>query len=455
MKPSIPKGTRDFGPEEVLKRNFIFDRIREVFVRYGYQPIETPAMEDLKTLTGKYGEEGDQLLFKVLNNGDFLSKADEDALKNRDSSALVPSISKRGLRYDLTVPFARFVVMHQNDIPFPFKRYQIQPVWRADRPQKGRYQEFYQCDVDVVGSDSLALEAELAQIYDEVFTKLGLKVVVKINNRKVLAGMAEAAGIPEHFLSMTMAIDKLDKIGMDGVKKELAGRGLTEEAIEKVEQMLGIQDLSGLKGVLVDSDIGKQGVEELEQVFDYLSLGDTHNDIRFDITLARGLNYYTGCIFEVAVDTTVEGQEKVKMGSIGGGGRYADLTEVFGMKQNGSGVGISFGAERIYDVMEELKLFPEDKANTLQLLFVAFDDKSHRYAFKALQQVRAAGINAELSPEPKRLNKQMKYADNRGVPYVVLVGDREMESGELGWKNMATGQQESLRLEQIIEQLKS
>ncbi|NBC08191.1 MAG: histidine--tRNA ligase [Bacteroidetes bacterium] len=455
MRPSIPKGTRDFGPEEVLKRNFIFDRIREVFVRYGYQPIETPAMEDLKTLTGKYGEEGDQLLFKVLNNGDFLSKADEDALKNRDSSALVPSISKRGLRYDLTVPFARFVVMHQNDIPFPFKRYQIQPVWRADRPQKGRYQEFYQCDVDAVGSDSLALEAELAQIYDEVFTKLGLKVVVKINNRKVLAGMAEAAGIPEHFLSMTMAIDKLDKIGMDGVKKELAGRGLTEEAIEKVEQMLGIQDLSGLKGVLVDSDIGKQGVEELEQVFDYLSLGDTHNDIRFDITLARGLNYYTGCIFEVAVDTTVEGQEKVKMGSIGGGGRYADLTEVFGMKQNGSGVGISFGAERIYDVMEELKLFPEDKANTLQLLFIAFDDKSHRYAFKALQQVRAAGINAELYPDPKkRLNKQMKYADNRGVPYVVLVGDREMESGELGLKNMATGQQESLRLEQIIEQLK-
>ena len=374
MRPSIPKGTRDFGPGEVLKRNYIFDRIREVFVRYGYQPIETPAMEDLKTLTGKYGEEGDQLLFKVLNNGDFLSKADEEALKNRDSSALVPSISKRGLRYDLTVPFARFVAMHQNDIPFPFKRYQIQPVWRADRPQKGRYQEFYQCDVDVVGSDSLALEAELAQIYDEVFAKLGLKVVVKINNRKVLAGMAEAAGIPQHFLSMTMAIDKLDKIGMDGVKKELAGRGLTEEAIEKVTQMLAIQDLEALKGVLVKSETGKEGVEELEKVFDYLSLGDTHNDIRFDITLARGLTYYTGCIFEVAVDTAAEGQEKVKMGSIGGGGRYADLTEVFGLKQNGSGVGISFGAERIYDVMEELDLFPEDKANTLRLLFVAFDE---------------------------------------------------------------------------------
>lgn len=455
MRPSIPKGTRDFGPEEVLKRNFIFDRIREVFIRYGYQPIETPAMEDLKTLTGKYGEEGDQLLFKVLNNGEFLSKADEEALKNRDSAALVPSISKRGLRYDLTVPFARFVVMHQNDIPFPFKRYQIQPVWRADRPQKGRYQEFYQCDVDVVGSDSLALEAELARMYDEVFHKLGLKVVVKINNRKVLAGMAEAAGIPQHFLSMTMAIDKLDKIGMDGVKKELAGRGLTEEAIEKVTQMLDIKDLDALKGVLAESETGKKGVEELETVFDYLSLGDTHNDIRFDLTLARGLTYYTGCIFEVAVDTTAEGQEKVKMGSIGGGGRYADLTEVFGMKQNGSGVGISFGAERIYDVMEELELFPEDKANTLQLLFVAFDDKSHRYAFKALQQVRAAGINAELYPEPKRLNKQMKYADNRRVPYVVLIGDREMESGELALKNMDSGEQESLRLEQIIEQLKS
>jgi len=454
MKPIMSKGTRDFGPAEVLKRDYIFDTIREVFIRYGYQPIETPAIEDLSTLTGKYGEEGDQLLFKVLNNGDFLKDADDQALNERDSAGLIPSISKRGLRYDLTVPFARFVVMHQNDISFPFKRYQIQPVWRADRPQKGRYQEFYQCDVDVVGSDSLALEAELARMYDEVFHKLGFKVVVKINNRKVLAGMAEAAGIPQHFLSMTMAIDKLDKIGMDGVKKELAGRGLTEEAIEKVTQMLAIKDLDALKGVLVKSETGRQGVEELETVFDYLSLGDTHNDIRFDITLARGLTYYTGCIFEVAVDTTAKGQENVKMGSIGGGGRYDDLTGVFGMKGT-SGVGISFGAERIYDVMEELELFPEDQSNTLQLLFIAFDEKSHHHAFRALQQVRRAGINAELYPEPAKLKKQMKYANNRKVPYTVLVGDREMETGELAFKNMASGEQRSLPLDSIIDQLKS
>jgi len=308
--------------------------------------------------------------------------------------------------------------------------------------------------VDVVGSDSLALEAELARMYDEVFHKLGFKVVVKINNRKVLAGMAEAAGIPQHFLSMTMAIDKLDKIGMDGVKKELAGRGLTEEAIEKVTQMLAIKDLDALKGVLVKSETGRQGVEELETVFDYLSLGDTHNDIRFDITLARGLTYYTGCIFEVAVDTTAKGQENVKMGSIGGGGRYDDLTGVFGMKGT-SGVGISFGAERIYDVMEELELFPEDQSNTLQLLFIAFDEKSHHHAFRALQQVRRAGINAELYPEPAKLKKQMKYANNRKVPYTVLVGDREMETGELAFKNMASGEQRSLPLDSIIDQLKS
>ncbi|MBV6654273.1 MAG: histidine--tRNA ligase, partial [Mameliella sp.] len=321
MKPSIPKGTRDFGPAEVLKRNYIFDTIREVFVRYGFQPIETPAMEDLATLTGKYGEEGDQLLFKVLNNGDFLSKANEQALQAKDSAKLIPSISKRGLRYDLTVPFARFVAMHQNDIAFPFKRYQIQPVWRADRPQKGRYQEFYQCDVDVVGSESLVFEAELAQIYDEVFDKLGLKVVIKLNNRKVLAGMAEAAGLSEdRFMDMTIAIDKLDKIGMDGVKQELGKRGIADESIAKIESILGITDLAALKSTFAASETGLQGIEELEAVFDYLSLGDTKNSILFDITLARGLNYYTGCIYEVAVDLTAEGQEQIKMGSIGGGG---------------------------------------------------------------------------------------------------------------------------------------
>jgi histidyl-tRNA synthetase len=455
MKPSIPKGTRDFGPAEVLKRNYIFDTIREVFVRYGFQPIETPAMEDLSTLTGKYGEEGDQLLFKVLNNGDFLSKADDQALQAKDSAKLVPSISKRGLRYDLTVPFARFVAMHQNDIPFPFKRYQIQPVWRADRPQKGRYQEFYQCDVDVVGSESLMFEAELAQIYDEVFQKLGLKVVIKLNNRKILAGMAEAAGLSEdRFMDMTIAIDKLDKIGMDGVKQELSKRDISDDAIAKIEAMLGTTELEALKATFAASETGLKGIEELETVFSYLNLGDTHNTIQFDITLARGLNYYTGCIYEVAVDLSAQGQENIKMGSIGGGGRYANLTENFGMKTNGSGVGVSFGAERIYDVMEELSLFPEDKANTLQLLFIAFDEKAHRYAFKALQQVRAAGINAELYPEPTKLKKQMKYADQRNVPYTVVIGDREMESGELAFKNMVTGQQENLQLNAIIDQLK-
>lgn len=455
MKPSIPKGTRDFGPAEVLKRNYIFDTIREVFVRYGFQPIETPAMEDLSTLTGKYGEEGDQLLFKVLNNGDFLSKADDQALQAKDSAKLVPSISKRGLRYDLTVPFARFVAMHQNDIPFPFKRYQIQPVWRADRPQKGRYQEFYQCDVDVVGSESLMFEAELAQIYDEVFQKLGLKVVIKLNNRKILAGMAEAAGLSEdRFMDMTIAIDKLDKIGMDGVKQELSKRDISDDAIAKIEAMLGTTELEALKATFAASETGLKGIEELETVFSYLNLGDTHNTIQFDITLARGLNYYTGCIYEVAVDLSAQGQENIKMGSIGGGGRYANLTENFGMKTNGSGVGVSFGAERIYDVMEELSLFPEDKANTLQLLFIAFDEKAHRYAFKALQQVRAAGINAELYPEPTKLKKQMKYADQRNVPYTIVIGDREMESGELAFKNMATGKQENLQLNAIIDQLK-
>jgi histidyl-tRNA synthetase len=455
MKPSIPKGTRDFGPAEVLKRNYIFDTIREVFVRYGFQPIETPAMEDLATLTGKYGEEGDQLLFKVLNNGDFLSKADQSALEAKDSAKLVPSISKRGLRYDLTVPFARFVAMHQNDIPFPFKRYQIQPVWRADRPQKGRYQEFYQCDVDVVGSESLMFEAELAQIYDEVFQKLGLRVVIKLNNRKILAGMAEAAGLSEdRFMDMTIAIDKLDKIGMDGVKQELSKRDISDDAIAKIEAMLGTTELEALKSTFAASETGLKGIEELETVFSYLNLGDTHNTIQFDITLARGLNYYTGCIYEVAVDLSAEGQENIKMGSIGGGGRYANLTENFGMKTNGSGVGVSFGAERIYDVMEELNRFPEDKANTLQLLFIAFDEKAHRYAFKALQQVRAAGINAELYPEPTKLKKQMKYADQRNVPYTVVIGDREMESGELAFKNMVTGQQENLQLHAIIDQLK-
>ena len=452
MKPSIPKGTRDFGPSEVNKRNFIFNIIREVFVRYGYQPIETPTMENLNTLTGKYGEEGDKLLFKVLNNGNFLAKANEEALNERNSSKLVSSISKRGLRYDLTVPFARFVVMNQNDIAFPFKRYQIQPVWRADRPQKGRYQEFYQCDVDVVGSNSLSYEAELTQIYDEVFAALGIKVVIKINNRKILAGIAEIAGISDQLVSMTVAIDKLDKIGPDGVKKEMLGRGIPEASVTKIVEILAITDLNALEDQLSASEAGRKGIEELKTVFEYFAPKDAQNTVQFDITLARGLSYYTGCIFEVVVDRSVESQSQIVMGSIGGGGRYDDLTGIFGLK-NMSGVGVSFGAARIFDVMQELNLFPEKDASELQVLFIAFDERAHRYAFKCLTKVRAAGINAELYPDPVKLKKQMKYANARNVPNVILIGDSEMENGQLSLKDMNEGSQEQLTIEAIIERL--
>jgi histidyl-tRNA synthetase len=447
MKPSIPKGTRDFTPEQVLKRQYIFDIMREVFVRYGYQPIETPAMEDLSTLTGKYGEEGDKLLFKVLNNGDYLAKADEQALSARDSARLAPSISKRGLRYDLTVPFARYVVMHQHEITFPFKRYQIQPVWRADRPQKGRYQEFYQCDVDVVGSDSLLYEAELAQIYDEVFAKLGLEVAIKVNNRKVLAGIAEAAGISERFMDMTIAIDKLDKIGLEGVKKEMGERGIPETAIEKISAILQVSELQELPGLLATSPTGLKGVEELQAFFDYLGAGEVKNEVRFDITLARGLSYYTGCIFEVQA-------KGAQMGSIGGGGRYDGLTSVFGL-EGVSGVGVSFGAERIFDVMEELSLFPAGTGSSLQALIIAFDEAAHRYALPCLAKLRAAGINSELYPEPAKLKKQMKYANARQAPYVILIGAEEMQSGQLALKDMATGGQENLALEEIVRRLKA
>ena len=446
-KPSIPKGTRDFGPEEVIKRNYIFDIIRGVFTKYAYQPIETPTMENLSTLTGKYGEEGDKLVFKVLNNGDFLDKADEMALAQKDSNKLVSSISKRGLRYDLTVPFARFVVMHQNDISFPFKRYQIQPVWRADRPQKGRYQEFFQCDVDVVGSNALIYEAELTQIYDEVFSALKVPVEIKLNNRKILAGIAEVAGIADKFVDMTVAIDKLDKVGMNGVKDELEKRGIDAAAIGQIEAILGMTKLADLKANLAASKTGMRGVEELEQVFQYLEGSPLTNDVQFDITLARGLNYYTGCIFEVKA-------KGVQMGSIGGGGRYDDLTGIFGLKDV-SGVGVSFGAERIYDVMEELQLFPDTAGATLKVLFVAFDEKTHAYAFKCLGEVRRAGINADLYPEPAKLQKQMKYANARKAPFVVLIGDSEMESGLLSLKNMETGEQQNLGLKDLIERLQS
>lgn len=450
MKPSIPKGTRDFLPQEVNRRNYIFDTIRRVFVKYGYLPIETPVMENLATLTGKYGEEGDRLLFKVLNNGDYLDKADAQALADRDSTKLIPSISKRGLRYDLTVPFARYVVMHQNDLAFPFKRYQIQPVWRADRPQKGRYQEFYQCDVDVVGSESLSYEAELVQIYDEVFAALGIRTVIRINNRKILAGIAEVAGIPDQMVAMTVAIDKLDKIGVEGVRKELLERNIGEAAVATIEHILTIQDLAALKTALADSPTGLLGVEEVATVLDYLADSTLTNRLQFDITLARGLNYYTGCIFEVNVDPTAH--PDVKMGSIGGG-RYADLTGVFGLK-NMPGVGVSFGAERVYDVLAELDAFPAQDATALKVLLVAFDAKGHRYAFRVLTRLRAAGINADLYPDPGKLQKQLTYADDRKVPYVVLIGDNEMDSGLLMLKNMATREQEALALEAVVARLK-
>lgn len=451
MKPSIPKGTRDFLPEQVNRRNYIFDTIRTVFVKYGYQAIETPVMENLSTLTGKYGEEGDRLLFKVLNNGHFLQKANQEALQAGDSAALIPSISKRGLRYDLTVPFARYVVMYQNDLSFPFKRYQIQPVWRADRPQKGRYQEFYQCDVDVVGSDSLSYEAELVQIYDEVFGKLGIKTITRINNRKILAGIAEVAGIPEQMVDMTVAIDKLDKVGIEGVRKELGERGIDENAVAKIEEILAIKELTDLRQALATSETGLLGVAEISEVFAYLEGYGFQNKLQFDITLARGLNYYTGCIFEVNVDT--DAHPEVKMGSVGGGGRYADLTSVFGMK-NMPGVGVSFGAERVYDVLEELALFPAEDAAALKVLLIAFDGETHRYAFRCLNQLRAAGINADLYPEPVKLKKQMKYANDRSVPYVILIGESEMASGELSFKNMESGEQEKLPLAKVIERLK-
>ncbi|MEY4904244.1 MAG: hypothetical protein RLZZ292_2059 [Bacteroidota bacterium] len=442
MKPSIPEGTRDFSPEQVFKRTYIFDTIKKVFSKYGYAPIETPTMEKLSTLTGKYGEEGDRLLFKILNNGDFLAKANKEAIAAGNSTKLISSISERGLRYDLTVPFARYVVMHQNDIDFPFKRYQIQPVWRADRPQKGRYREFYQCDCDVVGSGSLMYEAELMQIYDEVFHHLNLNVAIKINNRKVLEGIAEAAGIKEKFIDMTVAIDKLDKVGMEGVEKELTERGIGSEAIEKIKQILDVKTLAPLKVLFADSPIGLKGIEELETFHTYFDLFEIKNELVFDITLARGLNYYTGCIFEVQA-------KDAKMGSIGGGGRYDDLTGVFGLK-GVSGVGISFGAERIYDVMEELNLFPTETTNSLKVLFVAFDAATHLFAFDCLTKLRKAGINADLYPEPTKMQKQMKYANARDVPYVAIVGETEMQEGKIMLKNMGTGEQQLLSVAEII-----
>lgn len=442
-KPSIPKGTRDFLPEQVAKRDYIFKVIKSAFIKYGYKGISTPVMENLSTLTGKYGEEGDKLLFKVLNNGDYLSKANPEALANKDSNKLTSSISKRGLRYDLTVPFARYVVMHQNDIQLPFKRYAIEPVWRADRPQKGRYQEFYQCDADFVGTNSLMCEAELILLVDEVFTKLGFPVTIKINNRKVLSGITEVCGLSDHFVNFTVAIDKLDKIGKQKVTEDLIGRGLEEGSVNKALELIEAKSLSELESSLKGSDIGMQGIAELRAFHNYLDPVGLKNDIELDVTLARGLNYYTGCIIEVKANN-------VEMGSITGGGRYDDLTGVFGLKDV-SGVGISFGAERIYDVMEELDLFPTDQLQKAKAIVLAMDDEAHKYAFTQVSKMRTAGINIDLYPEPAKFKKQMKFANQGGYPFAIIIGDEEVSSGEMTVKDMITGDQSKLTTDQVIE----
>ncbi len=456
IKPSLAKGTRDFSPQEMVKRNYIFDTVKTVFKKYGYAEIQTPSMENLSTLTGKYGDEGDKLIFKILNSGDFLSKVKPELLEQRNSNAITPAISEKALRYDLTVPFARYVVMHQNDISFPFKRFQVQPVWRADRPQKGRYREFYQCDVDIIGSDSLLSEAEFILIYQEALGNLGLTdFTIKINNRKILSGIAEVIGKPELIIDMTVAIDKLDKIGLDGVIKELLERGFTAADIEKLKPVILLegsneQKLDGLKTVLADSETGLAGIMEIETVFDYvkemLKADQTLNpDVELDITLARGLNYYTGCIFEVKTN-------EAAMGSIGGGGRYDDLTGMFGLKGL-TGVGVSFGADRIYDVLQELDLFPEFTAAGTIVLISNFDKEAERYALPILQQLRMANIASELYPSSAKLKKQMSYADDKRIPFVILIGSDEIQSGLLTLKNMKTGEQQKLALKAIVELL--
>jgi len=456
-KPSLPKGTRDFSPIEMVKRNYIYDTIKTVFKKYGYAEIQTPSMENLQTLTGKYGDEGDKLIFKILNSGDYLAKVDETLLATRNSQLATSKLSEKALRYDLTVPFARYVVMHQHDITFPFKRFQVQPVWRADRPQKGRYREFYQCDADVVGSPSLLNEAEFILIYHEALTNLGLKDFdIKINNRKILSGIAEIIGKPELIVDMTVAIDKLDKIGFEGVTKELLERGFTEADIQKLQPVIllqgsNLEKLESLKSVLATSEIGLKGIAEIETVFSYVSRLTTDNSklttvIELDITLARGLNYYTGCIFEVKTN-------EVAMGSIGGGGRYDDLTGMFGLKDL-TGVGISFGADRIYDVLEELNLFPASAAQGTKVLISNFDEAAELYALPILQQLRTASIAAELYPASAKLKKQMSYADGKNIPYVILIGGDEMESGLLTLKTMESGNQEKLAIAQIIDRLK-
>lgn len=456
IKPSLAKGTRDFSAKEMEKRNFIFDTLKKVFKKFGYNEIQTPSFENLSTLTGKYGEEGDQLIFKILNSGDFLNKAPEDLTNDKNSTKLIPYISDKALRYDLTVPFARYVVMHQHEITLPFKRFQIQPVWRADRPQRGRYREFYQCDVDVVGSTSLLNEAEFILIYNEALTALGLKdFTIKINNRKVLTGIAEVLGKPELIVAMTVAIDKLDKIGLEGVNKELLERGFEEADLEVLRPIILLEGgskekLESLRLILAHSDIGLEGIEEVEEVFGYLkSFGKPdllEKIVEVDITLARGLNYYTGCIFEVKTN-------EVAMGSIGGGGRYDDLTGMFGLKGL-TGVGVSFGADRIYDVLEELNLFPPSASAVTKVLIVNFDKSLEQHTLPLLLKLRNEGIAAELYPVVAKLRKQMGYADDKNIPYVLLVGEQEVESGEFSVKDMATGEQKLLNIDEVISLLR-
>ena len=447
QKPSIPKGTRDFSPVEMAKRNYIFNTIREVFHLFGYQQIETPSMENLSTLMGKYGDEGDKLLFKIQNSGDYFSGLTDEELLSRNAAKLASKFCEKGLRYDLTVPFARYVVMHRDEISFPFKRYQIQPVWRADRPQKGRYREFYQCDADVVGSNSLLNEVELVQMIDRVYGKFGIRVSIKINNRKILTGIAEIIGEADKIVDITVAIDKLDKIGLDNVNAELASKGIPQEAIEKLQPIIMLsgsneEKLETLKTVLAASETGLKGVEESEFILKTVASLGVKSDVELALTLARGLNYYTGAIFEVkALD--------VQIGSISGGGRYDNLTGVFGMSGM-SGVGISFGADRIYDVLNQLDLYPKEAVNATQLLFVNFGDKEAAYCLPVLSAARDAGIRAEIYPDSAKMKKQMSYANDKNIPFVAIVGENEMNEGKLTLKNMTTGEQSLVTPEELL-----
>ena len=446
-KPGIPKGTRDFSPVEMAKRNYIFDTIREVFYLYGFQQIETPSMENLSTLMGKYGEEGDKLLFKIQNSGDYFSGLTDEELLSRNAAKLASKFCEKGLRYDLTVPFARYVVMHRDEITFPFKRFQIQPVWRADRPQKGRYREFYQCDADVVGSNSLLNEVELVQMIDTVFNRFGIRVSIKVNNRKILTGIAEIIGEVDKIVDITVAIDKLDKIGLDNVNAELASKGISEEAIAKLQPIIQLkgtnaEKLATLKQVLAGSETGLKGVEESEFILHAVEGLHVKSEVELDLTLARGLNYYTGAIFEVkALD--------VQIGSISGGGRYDNLTGVFGM-DGMSGVGISFGADRIYDVLNQLDLYPKEAVNGTQLLFVNFGEAEAAYVLPVLMQAREAGIRAEIYPDSAKMKKQMGYANSKNIPFVALVGETEMNEGKVTLKNMTTGEQTLVTPEELI-----